>query len=112
MRARRFPGTRERLLSPAPAELLCSLVQPPPGGHPRCFHHDHRILEGAPVGPRGRPDLAGVLVPPAAGSSGQAAGSGRPAPRGPEPTGIENGAGRVPTRGAESPQAAPAGGAG
>lgn len=64
------------------------------------------------MGAGGLPDLAGLLRSPAADGPRRAAQGGEPASRRPESAGVENGAGRVPTRGSEPSQAAPAGGAG
>uniref|UniRef100_A0A667GNT9 Acid phosphatase 6, lysophosphatidic n=1 Tax=Lynx canadensis TaxID=61383 RepID=A0A667GNT9_LYNCA len=106
VRPRGFPGIWERPLSRGAGGKFvfapCSLT---PQGRP----HDHPCLQRARVGPGGRLDFAGVLRPPAAGGPGRDPGGAWPASRRPESAGVENGAGRVPTRGAESSQAAPAG---
>ena len=79
---------------------------------PKSFHHDLPGLQAAHVGPRGRPDLANLLPPSAAGGPGRAWGRERPESCRPKPVGVENGASRVSTRGAEPSQAAPSGGPG
>uniref|UniRef100_A0A8D1KC25 Acid phosphatase 6, lysophosphatidic n=1 Tax=Sus scrofa TaxID=9823 RepID=A0A8D1KC25_PIG len=107
------PGNLGEAAEPRrPRKTCVRFLHPHPGGQPRGFHHDLRSLQGAPVGPSGRLHVAGTLSPPAAGGPGRAAGGGRPKGSRPKLAGAENGASRVSTRGAESSQAAPAGGAG
>lgn len=109
MRSGGFPGTWGRPLSPgASAKFVFAFCSLTPGG----FHHDRRCVQRAHVGAGGLPDLAGLLRSPAADGPRRAEQGGEPASRRPESAGVENGAGRVPTRGSEPSQAAPAGGAG
>lgn len=107
----RFPGTWPRPLSPSALRLSVTRqprrVQPPSGRH-----HDAPSAGRAHLGRAGHPHLNGLLLPPAAGGPVRAAGGGRASSGRPEPAGVENGAGGLPTRSAEPPQAAPAEGAG
>ena len=107
------PGNLGEAAEPRRARGTCiRFPHAHPEGQTRGFHHDLPGLQAAHVGPRGRPDLANLLPPPAAGGPGRAWGCGPAEFCRPKPVGVENGASRVSTRGAEPSQAAPSGGPG
>uniref|UniRef100_A0A8B9XHU4 Acid phosphatase 6, lysophosphatidic n=1 Tax=Bos mutus grunniens TaxID=30521 RepID=A0A8B9XHU4_BOSMU len=107
------PGNLGEAAEPRRARGTCiRFPRAHPEGQTRGFHHDLPGLQAAHVGPRGRPDLANLLPPPAAGGPGRAWGCGPAEFCRPKPVGVENGASRVSTRGAEPSQAAPSGGPG